>query len=229
MSTDNELPDREIAAFEVDDVLMAVRNIGEHEMLRTLLAEGARSDTAFAELYLRTHRAVYGVTLRTVRDPSQADEVVQEVYLEAWRKAAAYRADRASVAAWLLTIARRRAVDRVKSSQASRQRDHNHVMSDSHEPATAEDLFVQRDDTHRVRQALTKLTEPQRQAIVLNHIAGYSHREIAALTGVPIGTVKTRIRDGSRLLRNHLSESEGPQLPRTPHVADAKQGQPATD
>ncbi len=175
-----------------------------------LLAAAARGDEqAFAEFYDRTSPRVYGMVLRVVRDPAQAAEVTQDVYLQVWREATRYDPNLGSVLSWLLTIAHRRAVDRVRSARSASQRDDRYAMSQAERPYDEVSERVHAGlEAQRVRNALHDLTETQREAISLAYFAGYTHREVAALLGLPLGTAKTRIRDGLIRLRDALGVSD---------------------
>jgi RNA polymerase sigma-70 factor (ECF subfamily) len=174
--------------------------------LAELLRRSARGDeSSFARVYDATSRRVYGLVLRIVRDPAMSEEVTQEVYLTVWRTSARFDADKGSALSWLMTIAHRAAVDRVRSSEASRRRD------DAHASATQDVAFdVTAEAAHtsieaqRVRRALDTLTEAQRSAVELAYLGGYTHTEVATLLGLPLGTAKTRIRDGLIRLRDTL-------------------------
>ena len=175
-------------------------------MLADLLARSARGDSqAFAQLYDATAARSYGLALRVVRDPSQAEEVVQEVYLDAWRQSARYDAGRGSVMSWLLTIVHRRAVDRVRSAEAANRRDatyhqqNNPVAHDTTAEAAEASL-----EAHRVRTAMQELTAIQREALELAYFGGYTHTEVATMLDLPVGTAKTRIRDGLIRMRDAL-------------------------
>lgn len=177
-----------------------------------LVARVARGDeAAFAELYDRLVPKVYGTVLAVVRDPAQAEEVTQEVMVELWRLAPRHDNSRGSVRAWATTIAHRRAVDRVRSSEAGRVREErDRHLSPLTEPDVAEAVEerIGRDlDRERVRRALESLTETQRESIELAYRQGYTYREVAAVLDVPEGTVKTRIRDGLIRLRDALEVS----------------------
>lgn len=172
-------------------------------MLLARLAAGERA--ALAELYDRFGALVYGVALRVVRDPSIAEEVAQEVFLWVWSNAGGFDRSRGSERAWLTTIAHRRAVDVVRSEQASRNR-HTRV-----EQASAQRPFDEvaetvetRSEEREVRAALDALTPIQRQAVELAYYGGMTYREVADTLGLPLGTVKTRIRDGLRRLSTEL-------------------------
>ncbi len=171
-----------------------------------LLALVARGDEgAFEQLYDLVAPAVHGICLQVVRDPAQAEEVCQEVLVEAWRTAARFDPVRGSARAWIVTMARRRAIDRVRSSQASADRD-----------AAAGARGVERDvdvvseavevrlEQQQVRRCLGGLTDLQREAVTLAFYRGHTHREVSDLLQVPLGTVKTRLRDGLIRLRDCL-------------------------
>ena len=168
--------------------------------LSELLRASARGDErAFAALYDATSRRLYGLVLRVVRDPAQAEEVAQEAFLEIWRTSARFDPDRGSAMSWMMTIAHRR------SAEAASRRDDTWeaTTQDRAYDITAEE--VERSlDAQRVRQALASLTETQRGAVQLAYFGGYTHNEVAALLGIPLGTAKTRIRDGLIRLRDTL-------------------------
>jgi RNA polymerase sigma-70 factor, ECF subfamily len=174
--------------------------------LSELLRASARGDEqAFAELYGATSRRLYGLVVRVVRDPAQAEEVAQEAFLEIWRTSARFDSAKGSAMSWMMTIAHRKAVDRVRSAQAASRRDETYeaATQDRAYDITAEE--VERSlDSQRVRQALASLTETQRGAVQLAYFGGYTHNEVAALLGIPLGTAKTRIRDGLIRLRDTL-------------------------
>ncbi|MER5352167.1 sigma-70 family RNA polymerase sigma factor [Kitasatospora sp. NPDC002551] len=171
------------------------------DLARLLASSAGGDDAAYERLYRAVAGPVYRVALRTLRSPAHAEEVAQEVLLEVWRTAAAYRPERGSVLAWVLTIAHRRAVDRVRSARAAAERD---LRAALREPVDDEppDVRVARSlDGLRVRAALERLSGVQRETVVLAYYAGYSQREIADLLDVPLGTVKTRTRDALIRLR----------------------------
>jgi RNA polymerase sigma-70 factor (ECF subfamily) len=175
-----------------------------------LLSAAARGDEqAFAALYDRTSRRVYGMVLRVVRDPAQAAEVTQDVYLQVWREAVRFDPSLGSVLSWLLLIAHRRAVDRVRSARSATLREDRYAAAQTDRPYDEVSEQVQASlEAQRVRNALHDLTETQREAISLAYFAGYSHREVAALLNLPLGTAKTRIRDGLIRLRDALGVSD---------------------
>ena len=171
-----------------------------------LLVQVAKGDQeAYAEFYEIIVERVFGIVRSILRDPARSEEVTQEVMLELWRTAPRYERRLGSATSWALTIAHRRAVDRVRSEQASRNRDERHALE--HAGVTAPDtgaVVVGLLDRERVVNALGELTEPQRESIELAYFGGHSHSEVAALLDLPLGTVKTRIRDGLVRLRDRL-------------------------
>lgn len=179
---------------------------GAQDDLATLLGLSARGDRdAFARLYDATSARLFGLVLRVVRDPAQSEEVTQEAYLEVWRTASRFDADRGSALSWLMTIAHRKAVDRVRSAEASSRRETTyHQHNRAVEIDTTADAAHASLEAKRVRAALADLTEIQREAIELAYLGGYTHTEVAALLDLPVGTAKTRIRDGLIRLRDAI-------------------------
>jgi RNA polymerase sigma-70 factor (ECF subfamily) len=142
-----------------------------------------------------------------LRDRAQAEEVSQEVFLEAWRTSIRYDPNQGTPAAWINTIAHRRAVDRVRSVERSTQRDQRHAEREVESAAPdVSDIVVTREEGGRVRRALAALPEAQRTALTLAYYDGCTQREVAELLDVPLGTVKTRMRDAMKKLRTHLDE-----------------------
>jgi RNA polymerase sigma-70 factor (ECF subfamily) len=171
----------------------------------------ARGDEdAFAQLFEATAPAVLGLSKRILRDGALAEEVTQEVFVEVWRAAARFDDQRGTVRGWVTTLAHRRAVDRVRAEQARLDRDHRASarsrVEDDDDVATAVVAAVVSDLTvGRVRAALGTLTPLQREAIELAFYRGYTYPEVARLLDVPLGTIKTRIRDGMIRLRDELA------------------------
>lgn len=171
-----------------------------------LLREVARGDrTAFAEVYDRISGRVLGLVTRLLRDRAQSEEVTQEVFLEIWQQAGRFDANRGSGISWVLTMAHRRAVDRIRASQKSHERDLKIGIRDMEREFDGVSESVEiRVENERVKRAMSRLTALQREAVVLAYYGGYSHSEMAQILGVPLGTVKTRLRDGMIRLRDEL-------------------------
>jgi RNA polymerase sigma-70 factor (ECF subfamily) len=174
--------------------------------LETLLERVARGDErAFEAVYNAVAGSVLGLVRRVLRDPAQSEEVAQEVLIDVWRSAARYDRARASAMAWILTLAHRRAVDRVRSAQASADREHRTALT-SRAPAFDEvsEQVERRLEREQVRRCLESLTELQREAVTMAYYRGCTYRETAELLGTALGTVKTRMRDGLIRLRDCL-------------------------
>ncbi|MGI9053708.1 MAG: sigma-70 family RNA polymerase sigma factor [Ilumatobacteraceae bacterium] len=174
----------------------------DEQDLNGLMAQVAAGDqVAFATIYDRLAPAVFGVARRVLRDVAQAEEVAQEVFVEIWRQAARFDGGRGSVRTWAVTIAHRRAVDRVRSEQAHRDRNVRiGSIVGSVEP-TPEDVAVEREEQQWAASAMAELSAAQREALSLAFYDGLTHVQIADQLGVALGTVKTRIRDGLIRLR----------------------------
>lgn len=189
-----------------DDAPSPVEGASVAPDLVELLKRCARGDQdAFARLYDATASRVFGLAVRVVRDPAQAEEVTQECFLEIWRTASRFDPDRGSPLSWLLTITHRKAVDRVRSAEAASRRDstyHQQNQPVAHD-ATAEAAQASI-EARRVRQALGTLTPVQREALELAYFGGYTHTEVASMLDLPVGTAKTRIRDGLIRLRDTM-------------------------
>ncbi|MGI3783146.1 MAG: sigma-70 family RNA polymerase sigma factor, partial [Janthinobacterium lividum] len=165
----------------------------------------ARGDeAAFRELYDLTHARVGQVVTGTVRSPEHAAEVVQEVFLYVWLNAASFDAVRGPVLAWMMMLARRRAVDRVRHVVRANLREQRDAAATEHTVPDVADLGVARHEAARLRGALGHLSALQRDAVVLTFIDGYTHEQAALLLSVPLGTLKTRVRAGVIRLRRHL-------------------------
>ncbi|MEU3827275.1 sigma-70 family RNA polymerase sigma factor [Streptomyces sp. SID161] len=181
---------REGAGRQADDLLV-------------LVADG--DQRAFEELYAVVSGPLYGLVRRVVRDPAQSEEVAQEVLLELWRSAARFDPRRGSALSWILTLAHRRAVDRVRSARAAGEREQREALR-AGEPAfdqVAEEVEAGL-EREWVRRCLTRLTTLQRQSVTLAYYDGYTYREVAERLSLPLGTVKTRMRDGLTRLRQCL-------------------------
>ena len=169
----------------------------------SMVAEGDQA--AFGQLYDQIAPRVLGLVRRLLKDFAQSEEVTQEIFLEVWQTAKRYDQNKGSAATWIMTMAHRRAVDRIRSSQSTRDRDTRIGIRDFETEYDSVSESVEIKVEHeKVKQALERLTELQRQAVTLAYYGGYSHSEVAALLSVPIGTVKTRLRDGMIRLRDEL-------------------------
>ena len=167
-----------------------------------LIARVARGDAdAFGAVYDQVAATVFGIVRRVIRDPAQSEEVTQDVLLEVWRNAAKFDSGRGSAAAWVTTLAHRRAVDRVRSENACSRREQKAAEPEPAEDDVAETVAATLEH-QRVRRCMDGLTGLQRESIKLAYYNGYSYPEVAKLLGVALGTVKTRIRDGLIRMRD---------------------------
>ena len=169
------------------------------------MAQGDQS--ALSTLYDSTARLVYGLVLRIVNEAPSAEEVLLDVFSQVWRQAGQYDGKRGAPLAWIMTIARTRAIDRVRSTRQEQQRRDplDTVQAVRSESADPEQDSVISERRFIVRQALAELAPEQRQVIELAYYSGMSHSEIAATLGQPLGTVKTRTRLGMMRLREALA------------------------
>jgi RNA polymerase sigma-70 factor (ECF subfamily) len=160
---------------------------------------------ALSSLYDTTNRLMYGLVLRILKDTGAAEEVMLDVYTQVWRQAAQYNDRRGTPMAWLTTIARSRAIDRLRAGHAQYLRDE--PLDLTTQTATTENLeeaLAMRETQRTVRTALGQISPEQREVIELAYYSGLSHSEIAAQLAQPLGTVKTRIRLGMMRLRELL-------------------------
>jgi len=181
------------------------RSTSAGDLAALLKLSGRGDEAAFAKLYDATAARAYGLAVRVVRDPSQAEEVAQEAFLEIWRTASRFDDSRGSAVSWILTLVHRKAVDRVRSAEAGSRRDtsyHQGSQGVEHD-STAEAAHASM-EARRVRQAMDSLTEVQREALELAFFKGYTHTEVATMLDLPVGTAKTRIRDGLIRLRDTM-------------------------
>lgn len=185
-------------------VTVGVPRAGSGPDLPALMQRIARGDQdAFSALYEVIAGPVHGIVVRVLRDRAQSEEVTQEVLIEVWRQAPRYRPDKGAVMTWVMTIAHRRAVDRVRSAQAATARERDNA---AREHSRAYDEVSERVEirleSEQVRRCVRGLTELQRQAVHLAYYGGLTYREVAETLSTPLPTVKTRLRDGLIRLRD---------------------------
>lgn len=175
------------------------------ELAAVLERVASGDQLAFGELYDLTAARIFGLVRRLLVDHAQSEEVTQEVFLEIWQTAPRFDSERGAAMSWMMTMAHRRAVDRIRASQAGRDRDQRigrrDITVDYDDVAETVEITIEHE---RVARAMTRLTELQREAVSLAYYAGLSHSELANYLDVPIGTVKTRLRDGMIRLRDEL-------------------------
>ncbi|GAA2017433.1 ECF RNA polymerase sigma factor SigK [Nakamurella flavida] len=160
---------------------------------------------AFAALYTAYSARVFGLARRIVRDPGQAEEVAQEVFLEIWRRASRFDASRGSATSWIMTLTHARSVDRVRSAQAATDREIRVAQASTERDVDSVVEAVEANFERRaVQRCLTALTDLQRESITLAYYSGYTYREVSELLGAPLPTIKTRLRDGLIRLRDCL-------------------------
>jgi RNA polymerase sigma-70 factor (ECF subfamily) len=189
-------------AFDTEPTTPATK-----EELLALVATG--DQVAFAELYDQMAPRVLGLVKRLLIDHAQSEEVTQDIFLEIWQSATRYEPTRGGASTWIMTMTHRRAVDRIRSSQAGRDRDTKFGIRDL---AVAYDDVSETVETRieheRVNKAMSRLTELQYQAISLAYYGGFSQSEVALHLQIPRGTVKTRLRDGLIRLRDELGVTQ---------------------
>ncbi|GGN28800.1 RNA polymerase sigma factor SigK [Lentzea pudingi] len=176
------------------------------ETAEDLLALVARGDEpAFGRLYDLAAGMVFGLVRRVLRNEAQSEEVFQEVMLEVWRTASRFDPSRGKATTWIMTMAHRRAVDRVRSAQAATNRDERVAAMTVDTPFDeVVEQVTDRIEQRKVRRCLSSLTDLQRESVLLAYYQGYSYPEVSTLLSVPLGTVKTRMRDGLIRLRDCL-------------------------
>ncbi len=178
-----------------------------HEALLPSVARG--DTTAFESLYDRYSSTLYALLLRILSNPEDAQEVLQETFVKAWTNAKMFDAARGSEVAWLISIARSRGIDRLRSRKIRGDRENDagreiSIHSAFVESTTGADKAVQSQEGSAVRSALSELPEAQRVALELAYFEGMSQSEIAAKLGEPLGTIKTRMQLGMKKLRERL-------------------------
>jgi RNA polymerase sigma-70 factor (ECF subfamily) len=199
------------AALRVVPFSLRVRShfsVSQPPTIDELFARVARQDRdAFSELYDGLSPMVFGVALRTTTSRAIAEEVTQEVFVQVWRQADRFDPSKGSVRSWVATLAHRRAVDAVRRAQASSEREESLPgVGPRHDVA---EEVVDNDERDRVREALGELTDLQRESIELAYFGGMTYREVAEHLGAPLGTVKTRMRDGLARIRAIMEQADG--------------------
>ncbi len=172
-----------------------------------LLVRVAKGDErSFELLYDQLAGPIYGLVRRIVRDAAQSEEVAQEVLIELWRTATRYAPERGSALNWAMTLAHRRAVDRVRSARASTEREQKATFEAARGRPFDEvaESVTARLERSQVRKCLSFLTDLQRESVLLAYYQGYTYREVAEVLSTPQGTIKTRLRDGLIRLRDCL-------------------------
>ncbi len=176
--------------------------------LAALLRQVAQRDVdAFAIFYDLTRARVFGLVTRVLRDPGYSEETTQDVYLQVWRSAANYDPNAGSPLAWLLTVAHRRAVDRVRAEQAAGRRESRYGAANVEPPADhVADSVILRDERRQVTDCLDSLTEVQRECIQLAYYDGLTYAEVSERLTANLATIKSRMRDAIRGLRKCLGQ-----------------------
>jgi RNA polymerase sigma-70 factor (ECF subfamily) len=193
---------------DVSAEVARLRLAGEHPRdaaadLGDLLVRVARGDeAAFAAVYDTLGAAVYGLARRVIRDPSRAEEVSQEVFMQVWQSAVRFDPQRGSAKSWVLTLAHRRAVDAVRHDQAATNRENKYDWSNGPDFDEVEETVTISLEHEQVRRCLDGLTELQRQAVNLAYYQGYTYSEVADTLQANPATIKTRMRDGIVRLRD---------------------------
>jgi RNA polymerase sigma-70 factor, ECF subfamily len=174
--------------------------------LDALLRRVARRDAdAFARFYDHTKARVYGLVVRVLRDSGYSEETTQEVYLEVWRTADAYDSAKGSALSWLMTMAHRRAVDRVRAEQAAIHRESRYGAAAVEPPSDiVAESAIAADERRRVAECLDGLTEVQRQCIEMAYYGGLTYAEVSQRLSANLSTIKSRMRDALRGLRDCL-------------------------
>jgi RNA polymerase sigma-70 factor, ECF subfamily len=158
---------------------------------------GQRDENAMEDVFRRYSGAVYSVALRVLHDTGQAEDVMQEIFLQLWRKPAAFVQARGSLGAWLVVVARNRAIDLLRRRKPSDSVDDVVLAS----PINVADEAERNTMMEKVRRVIADLPAEQRKSLELAYFEGLSHTEIASRTGDPLGTVKTRVRQALITLR----------------------------
>lgn len=177
--------------------------------LDALLRRVARRDReAFAAFYDLTRARVYGLVTRVLRDPGYSEETTQDVYLQVWNNASNYNPASGTPLAWLMTLAHRRAVDRVRSEQAAGVRESRYGAANVEPPSDrVADAVIHLDERRQVTQCLDSLTDIQRECVQMAYYEGLTYVQVSERLSANLATIKSRMRDAIRGLRNCLGVS----------------------
>lgn len=192
-----------VPPLEVSSTPVPAMSPDEHARLNHLLVQTAAADKhAFSTLYDALAATVYSVCLSVLRNPALAEEVAQDVFVEVWTSAAKFDPQRGNARSWVGRLAHGRAVDKLRSHVAAVQRDDRDAMlTQATFAETLEDKALGNVEVQQLRQAIDKIGEPHSTAVALAFFDGLTHAELAESTGVPLGTAKTRVRDGVKKLK----------------------------
>lgn len=182
-------------------VVRDARAGGRTHLDRLLLATGRGDEEALGELYDALAPAVFGLAKRVVRDPARAEEIAQDVFVSVWRFATRFDPEKGSARTWVMTLTHRRAVDVVRSEEASTRREQA-AASEERAYDSVQEQATTRVEAEQVRDCLGSLTDLQREAVTLAYYGGYTYPEVASLLQMNLSTVKTRMRDGLIRLRD---------------------------
>jgi RNA polymerase sigma-70 factor (ECF subfamily) len=172
---------------------------------RLLRRVAQRDAAAFAEFYDATKARVFGLVTRVLRDPGYSEETTQEIFAQVWRAAASFDPQQGSALTWVMTLAHRRAVDRVRAEQAASRRDSKYGAANIETPTdVVADSAIERDERRRVAECLGGLSELQRQCIEMAYYDGLTYAQVSQRLSTSLGTIKSRMRDGLRNLRECL-------------------------
>ena len=180
----------------------------EDEWLELVRAVGAGNQVALRELYERTHKIVFTLTFRILKDPLTTEEVVLDVYHDVWRRAATYDSSRGSVVGWIANLTRSRAIDRLRRESRKKRVPPDFRTSDSGVSEPSGDELTVEERRRVLAGALQALTDDERRAIETAYFEELSYAEVAERLNAPLGTIKTRIRAGLAKLRTLLQRPE---------------------
>lgn len=194
--------------LEVSSTPVPAMSPNEHERLNRLLVQTATADKhAFSALYDALAPTVYSVCLSVLRNPALAEEVAQDVFVEVWTSAAKFDPQRGNARSWVGRLAQGRPVDKLRSHVAAVQRDdRDSKLEHATFAEPIEDEALNNVEAHLLRRAVDEIGEPHSTAVALAFFDGLTHAELAESTGVPLGTAKTRVRDGVKKLKAVLGK-----------------------